>query len=269
MKTQVTGKYSGLYNPFSGGCAHNFCLILCGPRYPKRKPVRHYHSQSRGLGRGGVYYRAEDVKIFTDKEPQTKSINTLLNSPKTYNRDHHYQPHSGRQGSIHSTSSKPSTAGSKQVTSRSSTSTPPSSAPGPSGGVVIYYSPATSAVAQVTACDPPKEGDATDVVSHQSSKGSDLKLEESNEIGKKGASSQPSVIHTNKIMSTSSASCTTSPSSSSSASTVIHQPMICNQETAVIKSTSSMTSVTNRVNESTSVTPTTRMTVFKKYEISV
>ena len=32
---QVTGKFSGVYNPFSGGCCHNFCLILCGPRYPR------------------------------------------------------------------------------------------------------------------------------------------------------------------------------------------------------------------------------------------
>lgn len=32
---QVTGKFNGVYNPFSGGCCHNFCLILCGPRYPK------------------------------------------------------------------------------------------------------------------------------------------------------------------------------------------------------------------------------------------
>ena len=32
---QVTGKFSGVYNPFSRGCCQNFCLILCGPRYPR------------------------------------------------------------------------------------------------------------------------------------------------------------------------------------------------------------------------------------------
>lgn len=238
------------------------------------------------------------MKIFTDKDPQTKSINTLLNSPKTYNRDHQ-PPHSGggpRQGSIHSTSSKPSsTAGSKQVTTATKTtashhsSPPSSSAPGPSGGVVIYYSPATSSVSQVTtACDPLNEtsSDCTkegkiDVV--PSLNGSDLKL-----VGQRGekedggnskealAQLHQSSTRANKIMSDSRTN-SPSPSSSSSASTVIHQPIICNQETAttttmIIKSTttSSMTSVTNQSSgESISVTPTTRVTGFKKYEISV
>lgn len=228
--------------------------------------MKHYHNQNRGGGRG-VYYRAEDVKIFTDRDPQSKSINTLLNSPKAYSRDHHhYQHHSGRQGSIQSTPSKPSsTAGSKQVPSKSPPST---TAPGPSGGVVIYYSPATAAVPAEPQVAKEKE---IDVMPCPSSSDSDLKLEQTQgEAGEKGATFQSSI--TNKIVS--SASCTTSPSpsSSSSASTVIHQPIICNQESKkmVVKSTPSMTTVTNQANESISVPPSSRtITGFKKYEISV
>ena len=205
-------------------------------------------------------------------------------------------PHSGggpRQGSIHSTSSKPSsTAGSKQVTTVSRHSPPSSSAPGPSGGVVIYYSPATSSVSQATtACDPPnetssdctKEGKIDVVTSRPSLNGSDLKLVEQRGEKEDGGNNKEALaqLHqsstrASKIMSD---SCTNSPSpsSSSSASTVIHQPIICSQETAttttmIIKSTttSSMTSVTNQSSsESISVTPTTRVTGFKKYEISV
>lgn len=276
-RLKVTGKYSGLYNPFSGGCAHNFCLILCGPRYPKRKAARHYQGYNRGLGRGGVYYRAEDVKIFTDKDPQTKSINTLLNSPKTYNRDqhrHHHQAHHGRHGSVHSTSSKPSsTAGSKQVASK-----PPSPPPasGPSGGVVIYYSPATSvSVSQVTAgIDPEQctEDIKIEATSHPSSTGYDLILEESGEPkGRQESALQQSSSVANKAITATIYATSPSASSSSSTSTVIHQPIMCNQETMVIKSTSSVTSSTAiQANESSiSVTPPTRMTGFKKYEISV
>lgn len=215
--------------------------------------MKHYHNQTRGSGRGGVYYRAEDVKIFTDKDPRSKSINTLLNSPKAYSRDHHHhQPHSGRQGSIQSKPS--STAGSKQVPARSSPST---TAPGPSGGVVIYYSPATSAASQLTAENQVAREKDIDVPCPSSSE-SDLKPEQT---GEKGAIFQSSV--TNKIVSSASYTTSPSPSSSSSASTVIHQPTNCNQETKKVVVNPSMT------NESISVTPPTRMTGFKKYEISV
>lgn len=230
--------------------------------------MKHYHNQIRSIGSRGVYYRAEDVKIFTDRDPQSKSINTLLNSPKAYSRDHqHHQPHSGRQGSILSTPSKPpSTTGSKQVTSRSPPST---TAPGPSGGVVIYYSPVTSAVSQLTSELQITAEKRVDIAPCPSSNESDLRMERTGETEEEGATFQSSI--TNKTVS--SASCTTSPSpsSSSSVSTVIHHPTICNQETKkmVVKSTPSMTSITNQTNESISVSPPTRMTGFKKYEISV